>query len=138
MKKHENAVPSLLGVVVLPALLGFAVSLILMIAGVVLVQRGIATESVIGILSRVSLFVGGMIASMIAARRASSGKLLCAMCSGVLLFVLLAGISLALVDAPVHVLHTIVSVLCILVASFLGGVLGMQKKRSKKYRHIRK
>lgn len=138
MKKNESTMPSLVGVVILPALLGFVVTLILMIVGVVMVQREIIGESIIGIMSRVFLFIGGLIASSIAARRASSGKLLCAISSGVLLFVLLAGVSLVLVDAPVHVLHTVISVLCILIASFLGAMLGMQKKRNKKYKYIRK
>lgn len=138
MKKNESAMPSLMSVVILPALLGFAVTLILIAVGVVMVQKEVIGESVIGILSRVFLFIGGLLASSIAARRASSGKLLCAISSGVLLFVLLAGVSLVLVDAPVNVLHTVISVLCILVASFLGCMLGMQKKRNKKYKHIRK
>lgn len=117
---------------------GLILTLLLMFVGALLVQRGTLGEGAVTPCALVFLAFGCAVAAMISAKRAPGGKFLWAVGAGALVFlVMLVGGAIAL-GQPVHILRILVSVICMLVGSALGGFAGAGMRKKKRYKHIKK
>lgn len=138
MMRKTNEGLSPVGILLPAAACGLALTLILMLLGAVLVQRGTLGEGLITPLAFVFLALGGAVAALLAAKRAPGGKFLWAVGAGGLVFlILLAGGALAL-RQPVHISRAAVSLLIVLAASALGGFAGASMRKKKRYKHVKK
>ena len=135
-KTNEGLSP--VGILLPSAVLGLGITLLLMLLGAVLVQRGTLGEGAIPPCAIVFLALGSAAAAMASAMRAPGGKFLWAMGAGTLVFlILLVGGAFAL-RQPVHVLRVLISLLAVLLASALGGFAGANVRKKKRYKHVKK
>lgn len=135
-KTNESPAPAviLLG----SAAAGLAATLMLMLLGAALVQRGVLAEGAIGPCALIFLIVGGALAAFLAAKRIPSGKFLWALGAGALVFAVLLAVTVLVLQQPVHPLRAAVSFACVAVASSLGGFAGASMRPKKQYRHLKK
>ncbi len=129
MKKTEHIpVGQTLG---FPVLLGLVSTLALMAAGALLIMSGKAETVQIPMLTRICVAVGALLASALAARRASKSRLLWGLAAGGALFVCLVALSLVWLGQPVSLARVGVNFAVTAVASACGGMLGASMKRKK-------
>lgn len=136
--RKTNEGPSPGGVLLPAAAAGLAATLLLMLAGAVLVHRGVLPEQGIAPCALLFLAVGSAAAALLGAKRAPGGKFLWAMAAGVLVFLTLLLVSMIALAQPVHVVRMAISLLCTLAASAIGGFAGANMRKHKKYRHLKK
>lgn len=136
--RKTNEARSPVGILLPAVAAGLAVTLLLMLLGAVLVQRGVIGENAIGLLALLFLVLGSAVAALLAAVRAPGGKLPWAVGAGALVFLALLLFGLIGLRQPVHLLRVAISLLCTLIASALGGFAGANMRRKKRYRHLKK
>lgn len=136
--KKTNESRSSVSVLLSSAVLGLITTLIFMLIGAVLVHRGVIEERMITPLAFVFLALGCFIAALVAAKRAEGGKLLLALGAGGLVFLLLLAGGILLLRQPVHIIRVVISSLCALAGSLLGGLAGANMRKKKRYSHLKK
>ena len=112
MMRKTNEGQSPVGILLPSVLAGLLGTLLLMLLGAVLVHRGTLAEGAIAPCALVFLALGSALAALVAA-------------------VLPLGQS-------IHFVRTVISLLCSLIASALGGYAGANMRKKKRYSHIKK
>ncbi|MDO5142017.1 MAG: TIGR04086 family membrane protein [Eubacteriales bacterium] len=135
-KTNESQSPA--GILLPGGAVGLLMTLVLMLAGAVLLHRGSLPEGATPVYALGSLAVGCALAALIAAKRAAAGKLLWALGAGGVVFLILLAAGAGLLAQPVDLMRTASSLLCAMVASVLGGLAGAGLRPKKRYRHIKK
>ncbi len=135
-KNNENRGPA--GILFPAAVMGLVMTLLLLLLGAVLVRRGTVAETMVRPCALVGLAAGCAAAAFLAAKRASGGKLLWAVGGGMLVFLLLLALGVLLARQPIHILRTVVSLVCAVAASAAGGAAGATARKIKRYSHIKK
>ena len=138
MMRKTNEGRSPVGVLLPPAAAGLLMTLLLMLAGAILVHRSTLAEGVIAPCAWAFLAVGCAVAGLLAAKRAEGGKLLWALGAGIVVFLILLAAGAALGSQPINVVRAAASLLCTLAASALGGLAGANMRKKKRYSHIKK
>ncbi|MGI6181269.1 MAG: TIGR04086 family membrane protein [Agathobaculum sp.] len=138
MTRKNNEGQSPIGTLLPAAAGGLLITLLLMLAGAVLVRQGTLGEGVIAPCAFVFLGLGCAAAGFFAAKRAPGGKFVWAVGAGTLVFLLLLAAGAALLDQPVQIVRAAVSLLCALAASALGGFAGANMRKKKRYHHLKK
>ncbi|MDY3619165.1 TIGR04086 family membrane protein [Agathobaculum sp.] len=135
-KTNEGLSP--VGILLPSAAVGLVLTLLFMLTGAVLVQRGLVGEGMIAPLALLFLAIGSAVAALLSAKRAPGGKFLWAVGAGALVFLVLLVVGALLLRQPVHIPRTAVSALCMLLASALGGFAGVNMRKKKRYKHMKK
>lgn len=135
-KANEGRSPA--GILLPAAGVGLAVTLLALLGGSVFVQRGTLSENLIRPCAVAGLCLGCALAAFIAAKRAPGGKFLWAAGAGMAVFIFLLAGGIIIARGPVHILRTVVSLLCAVAASALGGFAGASSRKKAKYSHIKK
>lgn len=136
--RKTNEGRSSFGALLSATVLGLMITLMSMLVGTVLVHRGIIDERMITPFAFVFLALGCFIAALVAAKRAAGGKLLWALGAGGLVFLLLLAIGALLLGQPVHMIRVVISLLSALGTSLLGGLVGANIRKKKRYTHLKK
>ena len=137
MKKSNDDL-SPIGILLPSALLGLGLTLLLMLAGALLVQRGTVGEGAIAPLSLVFLAAGSAAAAFLSAKRAPGGKFLWAVGAGALVFLVLLAVGALALRQPVHIPRTVISFTSMVVGAALGGFAGASMRRKKRHKHLKK
>ena len=132
-KTNEGRSPT--GILLPSAAVGLLMTLLLMVGGAWLVRRGTLEEGVIAPCAFAFLALGCAAAAFLSARRAAGRKLLWALGAGALVFLVLLAAGAVLLGARLHIVRAAVSLLCALAASALGGLAGVNIRKSKRYTH---
>lgn len=135
-KTGENSSP--VGAIVPAVVSGLLITLLLMLIGALLVQRGVVGAEGIRPLALLFLALGCAAAACFAAKRAPGRKFVWAMSAGAVVFLLLAGGGMLSLRQEVHIVRLVISALCALVASALGGYAGANMRKKKRYSHVKK
>ncbi len=138
MTRKTNEGQSPIGILVPAAAAGLLITLLLMLAGAVLVRQGTLGEGAVAPCSFVFLAIGCAAAGLLSAKRAPGGKFVWAVGAGALVFLLLLAAGAALLDQPVQLVRAAASLLCALAASALGGFAGANMRKKKRYHHLKK
>ena len=135
-KTNEGRSPA--SILLPAAAAGMILTLLLLLAGALLVRSGMLGEGMTTPWALGALMLGCAVAALFAAGRAPGGKFVWAVGTGALVFLLLLAIGAALIDQPVHIVRMAVSLLCALAASALGGFAGANMRKKKRYYHVKK
>lgn len=135
-KTNEGASP--VGILLPSTVVGVGATLLLMLCGAMLVQRGTLHETAISPCALLFLSIGSALAAATAAKRAPGGRFIWAVGAGALLFFTLLIIGILILRQPIHPLRTVISFLCMLVASSLGGFAGANMRKKKRYHYVKK
>ena len=145
MMRKTNEGQSPVGILLPSVLAGLLGTLLLMLLGAVLVHRGTLAEGAIAPCALVFLALGSALAALVAAKRAGENQFYWSLGAGfavflilliLFLFVLVAG--LLPLGQSIHFVRTVISLLCSLIASALGGYAGANMRKKKRYSHIKK
>ena len=117
---------------------GIVVTFVFMLAGAVLLHRGILPEYAVAPSALAFLAAGGLIGGFAAAKRAAGRRLIWAMGTGAAVFLILLVVGLLLQSQPVNIARTAFSLLCAIAASALGGLAGVNIHHKKRHSHIKK
>ena len=117
---------------------GLVVTFVFMLAGAVLLHRGILPEYAVAPSALAFLAAGGLIGGFAAAKRAAGRRLIWAMGTGAAVFLILLVVGLLLQSQPVNIARTAFSLLCAIAASALGGLAGVNIHHKKRHSHIKK
>ena len=131
-KTTEGQSPA--GILLPSVLTGLLTTLLLMLIGAVLVYRGALAEGATAPCALVFLAVG----SALAAKRAEANQFYWSLGAGSAVFLVLLIAAVLPLGQPIHVVRTVVSLLCTLIASALGGFAGANMRKKKRYSHIKK
>lgn len=132
-KTNEGHSP--VSILLIPAAIGFVLTMCLMLIGAVFVQKGTLGENLISVLAIVFLAIGSAVSAFLASRRADSSKLLWAVGSSLLVFLILLVGGALLLHQPVHISRTAISLSVVIVVSIIGSVVGANVRKKSKYRH---
>lgn len=135
-KTNEGRSPA--GILLPPVAAGLAVTFVFMLAGAVLMHRGILPEYAVAPSALAFLAAGGLMGGFAAAKRAAGRRLIWAMGAGAAVFLILLVVGLLLQSQPVNIARTAVSLLCAIAASALGGLAGVNIHHKKRHSHIKK
>lgn len=135
-KTNENSAP--VGIVLSAAAGGIVATLLFLLMGAIFIRRGSLEEAMIRPWALAGLALGCILAAFIAAKCAPGGKFLWAAAAGFIVFLLLLTISLVIVRQPIHFIRSIISLLCALIASTIGGFVGATTRKKKRYSHLKK
>ena len=135
-KTNEGRSPA--GILLSPVAAGLLVTLVLMLAGAVLMHRGVLPDGAVAPSALAFLAAGGLTGGFAAAKRAAGRRLIWAMGAGAAVFLILLVVGLLLQSQPVNVARTAVSLLCAIAASALGGLAGVNIHQKKRHSHIKK
>ncbi|MDO4269684.1 MAG: TIGR04086 family membrane protein, partial [Eubacteriales bacterium] len=114
MMRKTNEGRSPVGILLPAAAAGLLTTLLLMLAGSILVQRGTLGEGAVAPCALAFLAAGCAIAALISAKRAPGGKFIWAVGAGALVFLILLVVGCLLLSQPVHIVRVAVSLLCTL------------------------
>ena len=135
-KTTEGQSPA--GILLPSVLTGLLTTLLLMLVGAVLVYRGALAEGATAPCALVFLAAGSALAALIAAKRAEANQFYWSLGAGSAVFLVLLIAAVLPLGQPIHVVRTVVSLLCTLIASALGGFVGANMRKKKRYSHIKK
>ncbi len=131
--RKTNEGRSLAGILFPAAGAGLAATLLMLLVGALLVRRGTLNEAFMRSYAVLSLAFGCALSAFIASVCAPGRKLLWAAGAGMMVFLfLLLGAVFASED-PISILKTVLSFLCALAASAIGGFAGAAKRKKRKY-----
>ena len=132
MMRKTNEGQSPVGILLPSVLAGLLGTLLLMLLGAVLVHRGTLAEGAIAPCALVFLALGSALAALVAAKRAGEKQFYWSLGAGFAVFLIL------LLGQSIHFVRTVISLLCSLIASALGGYAGANMRKKKRYSHIKK
>ena len=135
-KTNEGRSPA--GILLPSVAAGLVVTFVFMLAGAVLLHRGILPEYAVAPSALAFLAAGGLIGGFAAAKRAAGRRLIWAMGTGAAVFLILLVVGLLLQSQPVNIARTAFSLLCAIAASALGGLAGVNIHHKKRHSHIKK
>ena len=135
-KTNEGRSPA--GILLPSVAAGIVVTFVFMLAGAVLMHRGILPEYAVAPSALAFLAAGGLMGGFAAAKRAAGRRLIWAMGAGAAVFLILLVVGLLLQSQPVNIARTAVSLLCAIAASALGGLAGVNIHHKKRHSHIKK
>ena len=135
MMRKTNEGQSPVGILLPSVLAGLLGTLLLMLLGAVLVHRGTLAEGAIAPCALVFLALGSALAALVAAKRAGENQFYWSLGAGFAVFLILAVLPLG---QSIHFVRTVISLLCSLIASALGGYAGANMRKKKRYSHIKK
>ena len=116
MMRKTNEGQSPVGILLPSVLAGLLGTLLLMLLGAVLVHRGTLAEGAIAPCALVFLALGSALA----------------------VFLILLIVAVLPLGQSIHFVRTVISLLCSLIASALGGYAGANMRKKKRYSHIKK
>ena len=125
MMRKTNEGQSPVGILLPSVLAGLLGTLLLMLLGAVLVHRGTLAEGAIAPCALVFLALGSALAALVAAKRAGENQFYWSLGAGFAVFLIL-------------LIVAVLSLLCSLIASALGGYAGANMRKKKRYSHIKK
>ena len=132
MMRKTNEGQSPVGILLPSVLAGLLGTLLLMLLGAVLVHRGTLAEGAIAPCALVFLALGSALAALVAAKRAGEKQFYWSLGAGFAVFLMLP------LGQSIHFVRTVISLLCSLIASALGGYAGANMRKKKRYSHIKK
>ena len=135
MMRKTNEGQSPVGILLPSVLAGLLGTLLLMLLGAVLVHRGTLAEGAIAPCALVFLALGSALAALVAAKRAGEKQFYWSLGAGFLILLIVAVLPLG---QSIHFVRTVISLLCSLIASALGGYAGANMRKKKRYSHIKK
>jgi len=135
-KTNENSAP--VGIVLSAAAGGILATLLFLLIGAILIRRGSLEETTIRPWALAGLTIGCITAAFIAAKCAPGGKFLWAAAAGFIVFLSLLASSLFIARQPIHFIRSLISLLCALIASTIGGFVGATTRKKKRYSHVKK
>jgi len=135
-KTNESRAP--VSILLPAAAAGVLLTSLLLFAGAILVRRGTVGENMVRTWALAGMAAGCAVAAFIAAKSAPGGKFLWAAAAGLIVFLLLFAGSILLTRQPVHLIRSVISLLCAFTASALGGFAGATARKKKRYSHIKK
>nr|WP_297170954.1 TIGR04086 family membrane protein [uncultured Agathobaculum sp.] len=138
MMRKTNEARSPAGILLPAVAAGMLTTLLLMLVGAVLMYRGMLPEYAVASCALVFLAVGSLLGGLCAAKRAAGRKLIWAMGAGLAVFLILLLIGVLMQLQPVNPVRTAASLLCALAASALGGLVGVNVRKKKRYSHVKK
>ena len=115
MMRKTNEGQSPVGILLPSVLAGLLGTLLLMLLGAVLVHRGTLAEGAIAPCALVFLALGSFA-----------------------VFLILLIVAVLPLGQSIHFVRTVISLLCSLIASALGGYAGANMRKKKRYSHIKK
>ena len=133
MMRKTNEGQSPVGILLPSVLAGLLGTLLLMLLGAVLVHRGTLAEGAIAPCALVFLALGSALAALVAAKRAGENQFYWSLGAGFAVFLILLPLG-----QSIHFVRTVISLLCSLIASALGGYAGANMRKKKRYSHIKK
>ncbi|MFQ9975953.1 MAG: TIGR04086 family membrane protein [Butyricicoccus sp.] len=136
MMRKTNEGQSPVGILLPSVLAGLLGTLLLMLLGAVLVHRGTLAEGAIAPCALVFLALGSALAALVAAKRAGENQFYWSLGAGFAVFLIL--LIVAVLPQSIHFVRTVISLLCSLIASALGGYAGANMRKKKRYSHIKK
>lgn len=138
MMRKTNEGQSPVGILLPSVLAGLLGTLLLMLLGAVLVQRGTLAEGAIAPCALVFLALGSALAALVAAKRAGEKQFYWSLGAGFAVFLILLIVAVLPLGQSIHFVRTVISLLCSLIASALGGYAGANMRKKKRYSHIKK
>lgn len=137
MMRKTNEGQSPVGIL-LPSVLGRLLgTLLLMLLGSVLVHRGTLAKGRAPC-ALVFLALGSAFAALVAAKRAGENQFYWSLGAGFAVFLILLIVAVLPLGQSIHFVRTVISLLCSLIASALGGYAGANMRKKKRYSHIKK
>ena len=133
MMRKTNEGQSPVGILLPSVLAGLLGTLLLMLLGAVLVHRGTLAEG-----AMVFLALGSALAALVAAKRAGENQFFWSLGAGFAVFLILLIVAVLPLGQSIHFVRTVISLLCSLIASALGGYAGANMRKKKRYSHIKK
>lgn len=139
MMRKTNEGQSPVGILLPSVLAGLLGTLLLMLLGAVLVHRGTLAEGAIAPCALVFLALGSALAALVAAKRAGENQFYWSLGAGFCpVFLILLIVAVLPLGQSIHFVRTVISLLCSLIASALGGYAGANMRKKKRYSHIKK
>ena len=86
----------------------------------------------------VFLALGSALAALVAAKRAGEKQFYWSLGAGFAVFLILLIVAVLPLGQSIHFVRTVISLLCSLIASALGGYAGANMRKKKRYSHIKK
>ena len=126
MMRKTNEGQSTVGILLPSVLAGLLGTLLLMLLGAVLVHRGTLAEGAIAP------------CALVAAKRAGENQFYWSLGAGFAVFLILLIVAVLPLGQSIHFVRTVISLLCSLIASALGGYAGANMRKKKRYSHIKK
>ena len=136
MMRKTNEGQSPVGILLPSVLAGLLGTLLLMLLGAVLVHRGTLAEGAIAPCALVFLALGSALAAL--AKRAGENQFYWSLGAGFAVFLILLIVAVLPLGQSIHFVRTVISLLCSLIASALGGYAGANMRKKKRYSHIKK
>ena len=127
MMRKTNEGQSPVGILLPSVLAGLLGTLLLMLLGAVFVHRGTLAEGAIA-----------PCALVFAAKRAGENQFYWSLGAGFAVFLILLIVAVLPLGQSIHFVRTVISLLCSLIASALGGYAGANMRKKKRYSHIKK
>ena len=81
---------------------------------------------------------GSALAALVAAKRAGENQFYWSLGAGFAVFLILLIVAVLPLGQSIHFVRTVISLLCSLIASALGGYAGANMRKKKRYSHIKK
>lgn len=106
--------------------------------GAVLVHRGTLAEGAIAPCALVFLHSAVRLLHWSAAKRAGEKQFYWSLGAGFAVFLILLIVAVLPLGQSIHFVRTVISLLCSLIASALGGYAGANMRKKKRYSHIKK
>ncbi|SCI72249.1 putative membrane protein [uncultured Butyricicoccus sp.] len=138
MMRKTNEGQSPVGILLPSVLAGLLGTLLLMLLGAVLIHRGTLAEGAIAPCALVFLALGSALAALVAAKRAGENQFYWSLGAGFAVFLILLIVAVLPLGQSIHFVRTVISLLCSLIASALGGYAGANMRKKKRYSHIKK
>ena len=138
MMRKTNEGQSPVGILLPSVLAGLLGTLLLMLLGAVLVHRGTLAEGAIAPCALVFLALGSALAALVAAKRAGENQVYWALGAGCAVFLYLPTVAAPPLCQSLPFGPPVISLLCSLIASALGGYAGANMRKKKRYSHIKK
>ena len=82
--------------------------------------------------------VRSALAALVAAKRAGENQFYWSLGAGFAVFLILLIVAVLPLGQSIHFVRTVISLLCSLIASALGGYAGANMRKKKRYSHIKK
>lgn len=82
--------------------------------------------------------LGSALAALVAAKRAGENQFYWSLGAGFAVFLILLIVAVLPLGQSIHFVRTVISLLCSLIASALGGYAGANMRKKKRYSHIKK
>ena len=134
MMRKTNEGQSPVGILLPSVLAGLLGTLLLMLLG----DRGTLAEGAIAPCALVFLALGSALAALVAAKRAGENQFYWSLGAGFAVFLILLIVAVLPLGQSIHFVRTVISLLCSLIASALGGYAGANMRKKKRYSHIKK